>query len=164
MNRLLLGLLTLLHLVPHPFGVSPVGAIALYAGAYGPNRMSWAVPLLPLLVANLWYGFYEPWVLLFVYAGFASSTFAGRLFLRRARNKTRFGAAITLGAAIFFVVSNFGVWLAGMYPQSLAGLLQCYINGLPYLGQAIISDAAYCCAIFGMHRLARQYQPLTVAA
>ena len=28
-------MVTALHLMPHPFGVSPIGGAALYAGAYG---------------------------------------------------------------------------------------------------------------------------------
>ena len=42
MNNFLIGLATIIHLTPYPFGVSPVGATALYAGAYGPKRLSWS--------------------------------------------------------------------------------------------------------------------------
>ena len=40
MNRLILVLASIAHLVPHPFGVSSIGATALYAGAYGDKRIS----------------------------------------------------------------------------------------------------------------------------
>jgi hypothetical protein len=40
MNRLILVLASTAHLVPHPFGVSAIGATALYAGAYGDKRIS----------------------------------------------------------------------------------------------------------------------------
>jgi hypothetical protein len=55
MNRFILALATIAHLVPHPFGVSSVGATALYAGAYGNKKTSWAIPMLPLLIGNAYF-------------------------------------------------------------------------------------------------------------
>lgn len=75
-NKWLVGLATVVHLLPHPFGVSPVGAVALYAGAYGGKWSSWLVPLVPLTIAALLTGFYDPVVMAFVFAGFALSTLA----------------------------------------------------------------------------------------
>ena len=151
MNRFVLVIATLAHLVPHPFGVSSVGATALYAGAFGNRRYSWAVPLIPLFIGAAVFGFYDPIVMAFVFTGFALSTFAGRWLLSRQRSHIRYGAAVGVGACIFFLVSNFAIWFVGMYPPTVSGLMQCYINGLPYLGQAMIADAAYCFVLFGLH-------------
>lgn len=164
MNKLLIVLVTVIHLAPHPFGVSSIGATALYAGAYGPKRYSWVIPMIPLTVAALLFGFYDVTVMAFVYGGFALSTFAGRWFLARKRNYWRYGAAVAVGASIFFLISNFAVWLVGMYPPTWAGLVQCYINGLPYLGQAAIADAAYCFVLFGLHALIERRQTALVPA
>ncbi len=160
MNRFVIGLASVLHLVPHPFGVSPVGAMALYAGAHGDKRFSWATPLLPLTVAAALFGFYELLVMVFVFAGFALATLAGRWLQRGKRSYARYGSAIALGAAIFFVVSNFGNWLAfqEFYTPGIAGLVQCYVNGLPFFGQAIVADAAYCFVLFGLHKLLERQQ------
>jgi len=151
MNRFVLIIATLAHLIPHPFGVSSIGATALYAGAYGNKRYSWAIPLIPLSVGTAVFGFYDPAVMVFVFGGFALSTFAGRWFLSRDRGYVRYGAAVGVGASIFFLVSNFAIWFVGMYPPTFSGLIQCYVNGLPYLGQAMVADAAYCFVIFGLH-------------
>ena len=164
MNKFLIGLATAIHLAPHPFGVSSVGATALYAGAYGPKRISWAVPLVPLFIGSLVFGFYEVMMMAFVFGGFALSSFAGRWFLARKRNLMRYGAAVAAGASIFFIVSNFGMWLAGYYPPTLAGLVQCYVNGLPFLGQAALADAAYCFVLFGLHSLIESRQSSPVIA
>ena len=158
MNKLLVALASLLHLVPHPFGVSPVGAMALYAGAYAPGRIAWTVPLIPLALAGFVSGFFEPIVMAFVFGGFALSTLAGRWLLRRERSYGRFAGAVALGATIFFIASNFSMWLAGFYPQTAAGLLQCYVNGLPFLLQAMVADAAYCFVLFGLHALIERQQ------
>ena len=151
MNRFVLALATLVHLIPHPFGVSSIGATALYAGAYGNKKTSWAIPIIPLLVGNAIFGFYDFRVLGFVYAGFALSTLAGRFLLKKERNYWRYGSAVVIGAIVFFLVSNFAIWLVGMYPPTIAGLVQCYFNGLPYLGQAAVADAAFCFLLFGLH-------------
>ena len=44
-----------------------------------------------------------------------------------------------LGAFIFFIITNFGVWFVGMYENSLNGLIQAYVMGLPFLGYSLIS-------------------------
>ena len=164
MKKLLVGLVTVLHLIPHPFGVSPVGATALYAGAYGSGKTSWAIPLLPLFIAALVFGFYDPIVMAFVFAGFSLSTFAGRWLLRNDRNLTRFGGAVVVGATIFFLVSNLGNWFVFMQPLTLDGLILCYVNGLPFFGQAILADTAYCFVIFGLHNAIERYEPATAIA
>jgi len=164
MKKLLIGLVTVLHLIPHPFGVSPIGATALYAGAYGRNGTSWMIPLLPLLIAGFVFGFYEPVVMIFVLAGFSLTTFAGRWLLRGDRSLGKFGGAVVAGATIFFLVSNLGNWLVFMQPLTLDSLILCYVKGLPFFGQAMLADAAYCFVIFGLHNAIDRYEPAAAFA
>lgn len=161
MKPLIVVLASLIHLIPHPLGVSPIGATALYAGAYGRKSLAWVVPLIPLLAANLIFGFYDVRILGAVYLGFALSTFAGRWLLRNRRSYKHYATAVTLGATIFFLISNFSVWWAGMYPSTAAGLVQCYINGLPFLAVALLADAMYCFLLFGIHGLIQRQQTAT---
>ena len=74
MNKILFFLVSAAHLLPHPFGVSPVGAAAIYAGAYVSPKRMWLYPIIPLLIADVFGGFYDLTVMAFVYAGFALST------------------------------------------------------------------------------------------
>ena len=48
-----------------------------------------------------------------------------------------FGAL--LGAVIFFVLTNFGVWLNGFYGYTIDGLINCYILAIPFFSYSIIS-------------------------
>lgn len=153
MNKLLLTSVSLLHFLPRPFGATPIGAIALYSGAYANARVAWLTPLLPLFIGDLIGGFYNATVMLFVYLGFTLSAVVGRLLLQRERSARRISLAIVVAAIVFYVVSNFSIWLVGMYPPTLAGLVACYVNGLPYLGVALIADSAYCLLLFGGHAL-----------
>ena len=161
MNKLLLTLVSLAHLVPHPFGISPLGATAMYAGAFGGRRSAWLVPLVPLFIGHLVNGFYDLTVMIFVYAGFALSTFAGRLLTTR-RSVRRFSLAVVASAVIFYLVSNFSIWLVGMYPQTTAGLIQCYVNGLPYLAASMTANAAYGLLLFGLHARLEKDQMMPV--
>jgi len=145
-------LATVIHLLPRPFGVSPVGALALYGGAHGSKRYFWAVPLIPLTIGVAVFGSYDLTVMAFVYLGFALASFAGQHFLSGRRNLPKFGIAIGTGAVVFFLVSNIGNWLA-FYPRTGVALIECYVNGLPFLLQSIIADAFFCYALFGVHRL-----------
>lgn len=164
MNKLIIALGTIIHLLPHPFGVSSIGATALYAGAYGRGRTSWLIPLIPLSLGLFITGLYEPTVMIFVFAGYALSTLAGYWFLRGNRNLKLFGVAVVTGALIFYLVSNFSIWLVGFYPMTVAGLVECYVAGLPYLGQAALADAAYCFVFFGLHNaIKRRQKALAVA-
>lgn len=164
MNKLLLVLVTAVHLIPHSFGVSPIGATALYAGAYGKLRIAWLVPLIPLFIGDVFGGFYDLTVMAFVYAGFALSALIGRLLLAARRNSRRYALAVVSAAVVFYLVSNFSIWLVGMFPPTVAGLISCYVNGLPYLGMAIIADAAYCLLLFGAHAMIEREQPETATA
>lgn len=164
MRFLVIVIATIIHLLPHPFGVSSVGATALYAGARGTRRLAWVVPLIPLTLGAVIFGFYDATVMAFVFTGYALATLAGRWFLKQARSYGRYIAAVATGAFIFYLVSNFAIWLVGYYPPTAAGLAECYIVGLPYLGQAMLADAAFCFPLFGAHRMLGRRQSVTVPA
>lgn len=51
------------------------------------------------------------------------------------------------GAVIFFVLSNFGVWLSGSYGYDLNGFMACYILALPFFGYSVLSTLIFSVAI-----------------
>jgi hypothetical protein len=46
---------------------------------------------------------------------------------------------IPLASFLFFLISNFGVWL-NWYPKNLQGLFQCYLLALPFYGRTLVGD------------------------
>lgn len=44
-----------------------------------------------------------------------------------------------IGAFLFYLITNFGVWINGSYGYSLEGLLTCYILALPFFGYSLLS-------------------------
>ena len=148
MHYFILVLASLLRLLPHPFNVTPIGSIGLFAGSRCDRRIAWLIPLIPLFIGDAITGFYNPLIMMFVYAGIALSAVVGRALLAKKRSLTRFGSAVFINALIFYLVSNFPVWIV-YYPDTLAGLVDCYIKAIPYFGYSLVGDSVFVTLIFG---------------
>ncbi len=132
----------------HPFNVSPFGALALVLGAYLPRRGGiLAAPVMTLVWTLIFVGLYDLRVLIAVLLGFSLSALMGHVFLAQKRSLPRGILGVGSGALAFYAVSNFGSWLA-FYPQTLEGLVTCYINGIPYLWRSFVSDAFFALIFF----------------
>ncbi|MFK7956354.1 MAG: DUF6580 family putative transport protein [Lysobacterales bacterium] len=149
----LLLLVVLARLVPHPWNVTPIGAIALFAGARLDPRWSWLVALVPLAIGDLLIGGYNAIAMMFVYLGIAGSALIGYLWLGKKATVVRGAGGVVSGSLWFFLASNFGVWAAGYYPPTVAGLVECYVKGLPFLTNTMVGDGLYAMAIFGLFTL-----------
>lgn len=81
----------------------------------------------------------------------------GLLQLRKKTSGQRIVAASLSSSALFFLVSNFGVWAEStMYPKTVAGLLGCYTAGLPFFGNTILGDLFFSAVLFGGYAWAVQ--------
>ncbi len=161
----LLVLVVLARLLPHPWNVTPIGAIALFAGARLDPRWSWLVALVPMAIGDLLIGGYNGVAMVFVYLGIAGTALIGHLWLGKRANLQRGVGGVVSGSLWFFLASNFGVWAAGYYPPTLAGLVECYVKGLPFLTNTMVGDGLYAMVIFGVFSLVarRHSNPLVRA-
>lgn len=141
-----------LRLAPHPDNIAPIGALALFSGAYLNRQVLWLVPLGALFLGDLVNGLYHAGVMIFVYLGFAVSASVGRILVRGRDSVANIALATLAGAIAFWLVSNLGNWLV-FRPLTAAGLAQCYLDGLPYLLRSLIGDAIYAGILFGGFRL-----------
>ncbi|MBV9080391.1 MAG: hypothetical protein JO102_04645 [Elusimicrobia bacterium] len=136
------------RLVPHPWNVTPVAAMALFAGAhFSSRRAAYAVPLAAIFLSDLVLGFYPtmPWV----YAAFALIVFIGT-FLRSRRDTGSVALGAISGSVLFFLVTNFGHWVStSMYPKSPAGLAACFTAAIPFFRNTLLGDVAFTAAFFG---------------
>ena len=135
MHLIIYGLIlfTLLsRLLPHPYNFTSVGALSLFAGAFLPAKLAWLAPVFTLVVSDAVVGFYNPVVMFFVYAGFAVNTLVGKYLLQTSRGFIRITGAAVMATFIFYIISNFGMWLSGLgYAMTPGGLIECYINAFP---------------------------------
>ena len=158
--------------LPHPPNVACVGAIGLFAGCYLAGRRAYLVPLAILLLSDLvgqllripGMGFYQPLTMLFVYAGALAAVPVGR----RIGGSPRLLLGVPLGAlavsTLFFLISNFGVWLGGWYPMSGEGLLACYASAIPFFGYTLAGDLAYSAVLFGAWEYSRHNLRVTAVS
>ncbi len=158
MAYLLIALATICRLIPHPPNFTPVLAVALFGGATLPRRAALAIPLLAMLLSDLALGYPFGWMNLVVYGCSLSGALLGRLLVHRSTWRRRVAAALA-GSVIFFVVTNFAVWLGseGFYEHTLDGLVRCYVLALPFFRNSVLGDLAWSIALFGLHDLARAW-------
>ena len=141
---------TAMRLVPHPPNVTPIAAIALFGGAhFASKRAALAVPLLAMCLSDLLLGFGVHRVMPFVYGSFALIVVLGRLIGDRRSTLAVGGAALT-GSVLFFVITNFGVWLlSDLYPRTVEGLVACYVAAIPFFRNTLAGDLLYASVLFG---------------
>jgi hypothetical protein len=155
-----------LRLLPHPWNVTPLGAMFLFSGATFERRSaSLLVPLAALVasdiaVVELLYGGGYSWVSPFTWLAFLAVGAIGWT-LRGKVSALRVLGVTLAGSVVFFLVSNFGVWVEwGLYPRTGAGLLECYAAGLPFFRNSVFGDLFYSALMFGSwHWLAARRRP-----
>ncbi len=165
----LIFIAVLSRLLPHPPNFSPIEAIALFGGAYFAKRQ-WAllVPLVAMFASDLllgvlnggiYWGYFASAGYLLVYACIALSTLLG-FGLRGKVTAGRVLSYSLAGSMLFFVVTNFGVWLSdSMYPKTAAGLLATYVAGVPFFQWTVLGTLVYAAVLFGGFELLRSRVP-----
>ena len=154
----MIALAAALRLAPHPWNFTPVGAVALFSGAMvRDRRLAFLFPAMVMFATDAVIGFNKLSPL--VYASFLASVLIGR-FLIQKRSVVRIGGATFLGALQFFLITNFGMWaFLDSYPRTGAGLVACYIAGVPFFWNTLASDAIYATLLFGGFFLAERLAP-----
>ena len=148
-------LAAVLRIIPHPWNLTPIGAMALFSGAMFKNRWTaFTLPLASLFAGDVFVGFHK--LMLIVYASFAISVAIGG-WLGDSRSVAQIGGVVFLGAAQFFVVTNLAVWaIGGFYFKTIAGLVNCFVAGVPFFWNTLAGDALYAGILFGGFALAEK--------
>ena len=152
-----------LRLIDRPeMNFSALGALAVLCGAV--VRPAWVGVLIPLgcrvltdgiIEAKTSHGFYGSWM--FDYAAYVAIFALGR-WLQPKSISMAFGTGLLAGAA-FFTISNLGVWCmpheAGeyLYPRTLAGLTNCFLNAIPFARGTFTGDIGFTVVFTGAMQL-----------
>ncbi len=148
-----------------PWGFAPQIAMALFAGSVVKDRKyAFALPLLSMFISDLLYhlyflsgagtipGFYEGQLANYVLFGLL--TVVG--FFIKEKNIPSIIAGSVAGPALYFITSNFLVWMAGAglaRPKTLEGLLMCYNDALPFFRTSIAATLFFSAILFGSYYL-----------
>ena len=152
------------RVLPHAgwWNFTAVGGALLYFGARRPLR-EMAVPLAALIATDYWltvhayhyafagaaYGVTWAW--------YAGTILLGNGLLQSRTSVLRVGAGALLAPTSFFLLSNFAVWPGSdMYPHTLSGLAACYLAGIPFYRNDLVSTALVCAIAFGLPVLLRR--------
>lgn len=139
-----------------PLGFSPMESIALFSSRF--IRLKWLAYLFPLLLTmstdsflnyyftrnwNPFYlGFY--WQML----AFLMITWLGPRFLCREKYSAIFLGSFS-AATVFFIISNFGVWLStSLYSFDFQGLISCYRMAFPFYAKDIAATVFFSSVIY----------------
>ena len=142
------------RLIPHPANFTPIAAIALFSGAYLGKKYFLIIPIAAMLIGDIFLGFHS--TMIWVYGSFAVIAVLG-LWLKSHKNVGYIFGTTVVSSIIFFVITNFGVWMSGFYEYSLRGLIECYTMAIPFFRNSIAGDLVYVTAMFGIYELIKRY-------
>jgi len=147
-----------MRLLPHPANFTPIGALALFAGAqFDDKRWAFFVPLAAMLVSDLLLGFHGQMPM--TYGAFAVIVAMGFMLTGR-KTALRVTCASVGAATFFFVVSNLGVWATdGLYPLTFQGLVACYVAAIPFFHNWLAGTLFYGALLFGGFALMEKQLP-----
>lgn len=145
------------RIIPHPPNFTPIGGIIIFSLVKIENKfLSNFVPLfifwvsdllinnfiLPITFPQYYQGFqlFGSW---FIYLALVIILISLKFLIS---NPTKYfipGASLT-AAILFFLISNFGVWLgSSFYPTTFSGFWICLGAGLPFFGNNLLSTLIY---------------------
>ncbi len=164
---LLIIIASLYRIMPgRPYGFAPMIAMAIFGGAIiKDKKIAFLLPLLAMFISDVFYqllfingvgsipGFYEGQ---FVnYLLFGGLTVFG--FFIKHFNVKRIALASISAPTVYFLISNFLVWLSAsplsglQRPKTFDGLLMCYADGLPFYPWSVASTFIFSAILFGTY-------------
>jgi hypothetical protein len=145
---------------------SPVGAMALFGGAYFTTKWkAFAFPLLMLFISDLvlqqtvfkGHGngiLYGGWY--WVYAAFLLMTIAGRWLLKEVTVKS-FILSTLFCVFIHWVITDIGVWYGStIFSQNVKGFIDCLLVAVPYEWRFLTGTVVYGIILFGVFEWMQQ--------
>ncbi len=133
--------------IPHPPNFTSLIALSFYIPALIGIRYLPAL-IISFAITDFVIGFHGTTLFTWgsvVVIGLGSKFFISSIF-------TRISGAL-LGACLFFIITNFGVWSLGFYDYTFEGLLVCYTLAIPFFTYTMISTFIFSGIIEGIYKL-----------
>lgn len=152
----LILILVFSRLIPHPPNFTPIIATAILGSYFFRNLIkSTFIILISMFISDFFIGFHSN--MFFVYFAMLLIIivyFSVNIKLNY-KNLLIYGF---IASFIFYLTSNFGVWLIGnMYEKSFSGLIQCYILAIPFFKNTLISTFIYLYPVFFFYNSLNRY-------
>ena len=130
---LVLIFLSASRFIPHPPNFTSLIALSFYVPAFFGIRYL-PIVLVSFILTDLVIGLHS--VTFFTWGSVVLIGLISKSFTKNL--STRIIGSL-LGACIFFVITNFGVWSLGSYGYSINGFINCYTLAIPFFGYSLIS-------------------------
>ncbi len=150
---------TLSRLVPHPANFTAIAAVALYGAVkMKDKKQAILIPIAAMLLSDAIFeilyrigaspfpGFHSG--MWYVYGAFILISLVG-FWIRSSFSVQRLALGTLVASLVFFVVTNFGVWLSGWYGYTVEGLSACYIAAIPFYRNQVLGDVFFTAVLFG---------------
>ena len=125
------------RLIPHPPNFTTLIALSFYVPViFGVKYL--IVVLISYFITDIFLGFHALTIYTWgsvVIIGLISKYFNKNIYYR--------SAGVFISALLFFIITNFGVWLSGSYGYSIYGLILCYWLAIPFFSNTILSTIFY---------------------
>lgn len=148
---------------------TPIGAIALFGGAYfKDNLKAFAFPLLSLLISDfvLYTTIYSQYVdmllvqELYTYLAIALMVLAGKVMLKKVTVVNLLASTIVI-TLIHWIVSDFGSWYKNpLFTQDLAGYWNCLVKAIPFEIRFLEGTLIYGAILFGAFEMLKAKYPV----
>ena len=131
--------------IPHPPNFTSLIALSFYIPALIGIRYLPAL-IMSFVITDFVIGFHSTTLFTWgsvIVIGLGSKFFISSIF-------TRISGAL-LGACLFFIITNFGVWTLGSYGYTFDGLVLCYTLAIPFFSYSLISTFIFSGIIEGIY-------------
>ena len=123
--------------IPHPPNFTTLIALSFYVPViFGVKYL--IVVLISYFITDIFLGFHALTIYTWgsvVIIGLISKYFNQNIYYR--------SGGVLISALLFFIITNFGVWLSGSYEYSIDGLILCYWLAIPFFSNTILSTIFY---------------------
>ena len=132
--------------VPHPPNFTSLIALSFYVPAFLGLRYL-PILILSFIITDLFIGFHG--VTLFTWGSVAIIGLFSKYFIKNILSRIS-GALV--GAFVFFLITNFGVWSLGSYGYTIEGFILCYTLAIPFFAYNIISTSIFSAIIESIYK------------
>lgn len=148
------------RLLPHAWNFTPLAAIAIFSGIYLGRRWAVSLPIITMLIGDIFIGFYSVPLMVAVYGSLVLAGLIG-VAIRKFRTIETVIATSIMSSTFFFLTTNFAVWQYSVwYEKSFSGLINCYMMALPFFRNTLAGDLFYVAILVGSYEALkiRQYK------
>ena len=134
------------RLIPHPPNFTSLIALSFYVPAILGIKF---IPILMgcFVLTDLYFGFHS--TTLFTWGSVLFIGIISRYFKNKISTRI---LGMFFGCVIFYVITNFGVWLIGGYGYTIEGLIACYVLAIPFFGNTLAASIIYSAIIESIYK------------